>query len=254
MDTKESVQERFGAVAPRYASSWPHATGPDLDALIDAAQLAGGEVALDVGCGAGHTAFALAGVAARVVALDLTQAMLDETRAGASQRELPHLEAREGDAEDLPFDDESFDVVTSRLAAHHFPHAARFVEEAYRVLRPGGRFVLSDTISPADDAQDTYGNALEVLRDPSHVRNHRARDWLRMFEEAGFAAGEERGRFACPLDFEVWTARMDTPPPAREGLQALFRAAPEGVARAFCIDPDGRSWQLEIAVLSARKP
>ena len=153
MDTKDSVRERFGAAAPHYAASWPHATGPDLTALVTAADLREGDVALDVGCGAGHTAFALAGVAARVVALDLTQAMLEQTRTGAVDRGLRHVEAREGDAEQLPFDDESFDVVTSRLAAHHFPHAERFVAEAHRVLRPGGRFVLSDTISPDDDAQ-----------------------------------------------------------------------------------------------------
>ena len=254
MDTKDAVRERFGAAASHYAESWPHAAGPDLAALVTAAELRESDTALDVGCGAGHTAFALAGGAARVVALDLTQAMLEQTRAGASERGLPHVEAREGDAEDLPFEDESFDVVTSRLAAHHFPRAERFVNEAHRVLRPGGRFVLSDTISPDDDAQDTYGNALEVLRDPSHVRNHRVRDWLGMVQRAGFTAPLDQGRFACPLDFEIWTDRMDTPPAAREGIQALFRAAPEDVASNFQIDPDGRSWQLEIAVLSARKP
>jgi SAM-dependent methyltransferase len=253
MDAKQSVREHFGSAAERYAASWPHRGGPDLEAMLAGAGPEPGDRVLDVGCGAGHTAFAFATRAREVVALDLTEAMLAQTRAGAAERDLGNLEARLGDAEALPFDDGSFDVVTSRLAAHHFPHAERFVGEAFRVLAPGGRLLLSDSISPEDDAQDTYGNAIEVLRDPSHVRNHRVTQWRSMFEQAGFATAEQLGCFPCPLDFDVWTQRMSTPEQAREGLRALFAAAPSEVRAAYRLDPAGGSWQLDIAVLRARK-
>jgi len=253
MDAKESVRQHFGAAAEHYAASWPHRGGQDLDAMLEAAELAPDDRVLDVGCGAGHTAFAFAERAAHVTALDLTDAMLEQTRAGAADRGLTNLEARAGDAEALPFPDGQLDVVTSRLAAHHFPNVARFVAEAFRVLRPGGRFLLSDSIAPEDDAQDSYLNAIELLRDPSHVRNHRVSQWCALFERCGFRDAHELNRFPCPLDFDVWTQRMNTPAAACDGLRAVFRAAPSEVRRKFALDADGRSWQLEIAVLRATR-
>ena len=253
MNVKQSVREHFGAAAEHYAASWPHRDGPDLQAMLEGADLQCGDRVLDVGCGAGHTAFAFAQDGNPVLALDLTEAMLDQTRAGAAERGLAHLAVRAGDAEALPFEAASFEIVTSRLAAHHFPRVELFVAEAFRVLVPGGRLLLSDSISPEHDALDTYGNAIEVLRDPSHVRNHRISAWEEMCSRVGFAATHQLGRFPCRLDFEVWTRRMKTPARAREGLRALFAAAPSEVRQAFHLDPDGQSWQLEIAVMRAEK-
>ena len=72
-------------------------------------------------------------------------------------------------------------------------------------------------------------------------------------ERAGFAAPSEIGRFPCPLDFEVWTQRMNTPPRACDGIRALFAAAPAEVRSEFRLDPQAASWQLEIAVLRTDK-
>ena len=128
-----------------------------------------------------------------------------------------------------------------------------------RIYKKAKRYVRDNENEPFfllvhnNDAHDTYGNAIEVLRDPSHVRNHRTSQWQAMFSDAGFSDSEACGIFPCPLDFDVWTNRMSTPEPAREGLRALFAAAPSEVREVFHIDPAGHFWQLEIGVLVARK-
>ena len=249
-----AIQRQFGPAAARYASSPVHAGGPDLDALVAAANLTGRERVLDVGCGAGHTALACAPRAALVVALDLTLAMLETARSLAAERGLDNLRFERGDAADLPFADASFDLVTSRLCAHHYAAPARSVLEAARVLRPGGAFLLVDSVAPEDPLLDTYLNAIEVLRDPSHVRDHTVAQWGALFRAAGLAC-DVAGRFSMRIDFEPWIERLATPPSATAAIGALLDAAPD-LVRAL-LEVRGRgdySFSMLIALLRGRKP
>src|SRR5690349_13603617 len=97
------VRNQFGAVASAYATSAVHAGGPDLEALVKAAAAAGTEEVLDLGCGAGHTAIALAPLVRHVVAVDLTPEMLDVARTLAETRRAKNIEFRQADATALPF-------------------------------------------------------------------------------------------------------------------------------------------------------
>ena len=252
MDLKESVRGQFSAAAARYAVSSVHSAHGDLDALVAAAELGGGERVLDLGCGTGHSTLALAARAGRVVGLDLTDAMLGEARRLARERGTANASFERGDAEELPYADASFDVVTSRVSAHHYARPRRAVQEAARVLRPGGLLVVSDSVAPEDPAQDTFLNAVELLRDPSHVRNHRVSEWCGWLCDAGFAP-EVVGRYDMELDFESWFARMGTPPQSAERVRWLFARAPAEVQRAFAFDPaDGSRWRIPISVLRGR--
>jgi ubiquinone/menaquinone biosynthesis C-methylase UbiE len=238
MDQTQAIQERFGAAAARYAVSAVHRGGPDLDAMIAAGVVTGRERVLDVGCGPGATALAFAERVASVVALDLTPAMLAQARRLAADRGLANVRFECGNAERLPFPDASFDLVTSRLAAHHVSDPAAMVAEVARVLAPGGVFLLSDTISPEDPARDSFLNAFELLRDPSHVRDHRISEWQQMFRAAGLEP-TVLGHFDIHQEFDAWVARMATPADAVIGLRALCDAVPDEVRGHFAIRGSG---------------
>jgi ubiquinone/menaquinone biosynthesis C-methylase UbiE len=253
-DRTHAVRRFFGAAASSYASSPIHASGPDLEAMLSAAGNCAGSRVLDVGCGAGHTALAFAPHASEVIAVDLTQAMLDTAHTLAQQRGLTNLAYEIAAAEALPYEDGRFDLVTSRFCAHHYADPARATEQAARVLAPGGRYLLVDTLAADDPAQDTYLNALELLRDPSHVRNHTRAQWQRWFEQAGLGF-EFVATFPLRIEFEPWVERIGTSAQARSMLRTLLQDAPDEIRAALDLRRDGgHDFTQHAALMVGRKP
>jgi ubiquinone/menaquinone biosynthesis C-methylase UbiE len=244
------AQQQFGAVASEYATSAVHASGPDLEALVRAAAPHPGMHVLDLGCGAGHTALALAASAASVTAVDVTPEMLGVAERLARARGASNLKFRQADAAALPFDSFSFDLVTSRYSAHHFADPTAALIEVARVLRPGGRFLLVDTVAPEEPVLDTFFNAVELLRDASHVRNCRISEWQRLFAQAGMTS-EVQFRYPLELDGESWVKRMRTPEPRLRALQELMFTAPDSARETFSIrrgNPWG--WTIPVALIA----
>jgi ubiquinone/menaquinone biosynthesis C-methylase UbiE len=250
MDRNQSIQRQFGAAADRYRVSRYHQDAPDLDAMLGAASLRGDERVLDIGTGTGHTALAFAPSVAQVVALDLTPAMLEQARGLAEERGIDNVRFEQGEAERLPYPDGSFDVVTCRVCAHHFRDVRAALREAARVLRPEGQLLFVDSVSPEDPAQDTFLNCIELLRDPSHVRNYTVSQWTAMFAEVGLVA-EHRVTWPLPLDFEDWTERMLTPELARDQLRALFDDATDAIRVAFRVRTAPHGFDIPIALMRA---
>ncbi len=194
LKSKSLVQERFGAFASTYATSRSHAKGGSLARLVELLAPQPSWTALDIATGAGHVALALAPRVAHVVASDLTPQMLAVARGLAAERHIANLSFADVRAEALPFADGSFDVVTCRIAPHHFDDVRKFVIESARVLRPGGLFGLVENISPDPSmmageaaalavAADEY-NAFEKCRDPSHVRCLTLAEWRALVTDA----------------------------------------------------------------------
>lgn len=253
MDIKGAVQNQFGAVAANYATSAVHAGGPDLAALLTALQLCGDEQVLDAGCGAGHTALAFAPLVGSVIGYDLTLAMLAQGRKLAQERGLTNVTFERGDVEQLPYPDAAFDLVVSRYSAHHWPHPATALREFARVLKPGGAFLLLDVVAPEAPASDTFLNAIELLRDPSHVRDHTPGQWLAICASASFAA-EIVQTWPLRLEFESWVTRMNTPFLAISQIRVLIDGAAREVREQLAIAEGEHSFSVPTALVRARKP
>src|SRR5262249_20049891 len=141
---------------------------------------------LDVACGPGIVTAALGRRARKVVALDLTPEMLKKAEQRCARAGLTNVEFRQGSAADLPFADDVFDGVVTRLAIHHFSEPDLVFKETFRVLRPGGRLVVADVVSSEDPDEAALQNAIEVLRDPSHVRMLSRSELVSAVRAAGF--------------------------------------------------------------------
>lgn len=243
------VRRQFGATSSDYVASTVHAHGWDLDTIAQRAVLARPREALDLGCGGGHAAYAIAPHAGRITACDLSTSMLFAVRDEAKRRALPNISTQEAAAETLPFADSSFDFLVCRFSTHHWRDPQGGLREARRVLQRGSPALFADVIAPVAAAADTHLQAVEILRDLSHVRDHSLSQWLAMLERADFTVMSIRtGRLR--MDFAEWTARMRTPPEHIAAIRALQRAASIDVAAHFAIEPDG-SFTIDTMLIEA---
>src|SRR5882672_6636888 len=233
----QPVQKQFGRTAAAYVESASHARGEDLDRIVALAAEHGGERVVDVGTGVGHTLRRVAPTFRRAVGVDATREMLDAgagVLAGAGVKNAVLVQA---DATALPIASGSADVVTSRLAAHHFADAAGAFREISRILRPGGLFVLVDNYAPDDPALQRFINEVETLRDPSHVRNHTVAGWRELLERAGLRTSVDSDTALTWLTTDNWLERSQTAPERADEVRRRLREAWPAAVDAFQITP-----------------
>lgn len=233
--TREALNTRqFGQTAALYVQSTVHSSGDDLRQIAEISKRAAGGRVIDLGCGGGHVSYAVAPHVGSVVAYDLSADMLGAVAAEAKKRGLSNVETAQGPAESLPFPDQSFDAVFCRYTAHHWPDVRRGLREARRVLKPGGFAVFEDIVAPEQPVFDTFLQTLELMRDPSHVRDYSMSEWTEIATQAGFMlTGVTRRRL--PLVFDAWTMRQRTPELMVQAIRALFASVPDEVRAQFDI-------------------
>jgi len=250
MKQSELVSQQFGSTAHAYLTSCVHAEGADLQRLTSLTHNYTGSNALDLGCGAGHTAFAMAKAGATVTAYDLSSRMLALVKNEAVQRGLMGITTQQGSAEKLPFADACFDLVATRFSAHHWSDVATAMREVRRVLKPTGILVVIDVVAAENALFDTLLQSVEILRDASHIRDYRVSEWYAMLCAAGFDVTES-DRWALTMEFAIWTARMHTPELRVDAIRDVLSKASDEARQYFKVQADS-SFDIDVMWLEAK--
>jgi SAM-dependent methyltransferase len=205
-DQTRATAAQFSRQAEAYAASPSHAQGDDLDLVLDFAAPAPDETCLDLATGPGHTAARLAQAAGFVVGLDVAPGMIAVARARAADQGLTNLAYLIGDVHALPFPESSLDLVTCRIAPHHFHDVGEFVREAARVLTPGGRLVVEDSLAPDEPSVALFLEDLEKRRDATHVHSLSRAEWGAACAAAGLHIVRETV-YRKRHPFDLWIRR-----------------------------------------------
>jgi len=247
---KRSAREQFDRQAEHYNAQWNAWSEETLDWLLENARPDKQDQALDVATGTGFTALAFAPHVRSVIGIDVSPGMLAQARRRAEEQGITNVTFQEGAAEAFPFPDGTFDLVTCRIAPHHFLSVPQFLQETARVLKPGGRFLLVDTCVPDGDPEaDIWQNAVEALRDPSHVRNDTPSEWRERIQAAGLLVERMTSSGnGITMRLSEWLEKAGCTPDQQEAVRRRFETAPPSAARAFRIthEPGGETvftWQ-----------
>jgi ubiquinone/menaquinone biosynthesis C-methylase UbiE len=250
MNHLDRVRAEFTRQADRFGAAAATTRRDLTQRIVDAVPAE--SMVLDLACGPGIVSAALAAKVRNVVGLDLTWQMLANARQRCAAARLANVAFVEGGADDLAFAAAAFDAVVTRLSIHHFRDPARVLDEVGRVLRPGGWIVLADVVSSDDPVKSALHNALEVLRDPSHVRMLPAAELTALIGGAGFSIEAQDG-WDQPRELEEWLAIVDDPERATP-LRPILRAlAARGEDAGIGLSLDGKTirfvhrWQLIVA-------
>lgn len=224
------IQKAFTQQASGFESSRMNFTKQDyLDYAISKISPSKSDSVLEVAAGTCICGRAIAPYTGSVTCLDLTPAMLSKGKTEAEKCGIPNISFVLGDAAELPFLDNSFDVVLSRLAFHHFPDVEQPFAEMVRVLKPGGRLVMIDLEAPEENLRHIE-DEIEIMRDPSHVHNLSKAEMLRLYEKHGiFVKFCETVKM--PMKLQNWMEHTQTPQDTQADIIARMKEDINGGAK-----------------------
>jgi len=219
-EQRGKVQKIYSGDSDYYITSTPHAKSSSLSRSVEILDPRGG-IHIDLATGAGHTAFAMAPLCDWVIASDLTQGMLKSTRKNGFGKRITNVKLLRTDAESIALRDESVGTVSVRIAPHHFADVQKAISEMRRILKPSGKIVYIDNITPEEPSEAKRYNDFETLRDPSHNRCDSLPVLVEMFENTDFKILHTE-TIRKRMNFEEWVDRPHLTDDDRSVLRAFL--------------------------------
>jgi SAM-dependent methyltransferase len=254
VEHEDTTVDQFGRQAAGFSSAAAMNDEAAMTMLLDALGAGAGDAVLDVACGPGIVAAAVAPSAARVVGIDLTPEMIELARERCAEAGIGNTRFDLGDVSELPYADGEFSRVVCRYALHHVGDPATVVAEMARVCAPGGRVAVADMIVGEDVDIAVRFNEAERSRDPSHVRSMSVPELLALMRAAGFEASSV-GSYGLPMELGALLGRSAAQDPA--AVRAIYeRAIDTGATLGIGERRDGDQVRFEfpIAVLTGELP
>jgi ubiquinone/menaquinone biosynthesis C-methylase UbiE len=242
---KEAVEKQFTKTAEAFATFAIRDTPEILAEKVEFAKAQPTDLVLDVACGPGAFALALAPRVCFVRGVDLTPEMLRRARAFQAEKQISNVAFVRGDAEQLPFPEGAFDLVSCQCSFHHMPKPQLVLGEMIRVAKPEGRLLLIDPLAPESDSKYDLHNRIEQIRDPSHTLTLRLTTFLRLFDEAGLEVLRQSLR-RRPRSFNQWMLRAGQKPGTKRYQEArkLLEDSMAGDRAGFSAQPQGEDLQI----------
>jgi ubiquinone/menaquinone biosynthesis C-methylase UbiE len=186
----ELIRDQFTRQAGAFNAATTITNEEALKMIVAAGRPGPDDTVLDLACGGGIVVCAFAPHVGHATGIDMTPAMLDQSRQLAAGRKLANTTWQQGDVTTLPFPDACFSIVVTRFSFHHFLDPLAVLKEMMRVCAPGGRIVVVDMYCSEDPAKAAQWNRLEKLRDPSHVRCLPLTELKALFAQVGLPSPE----------------------------------------------------------------
>jgi ubiquinone/menaquinone biosynthesis C-methylase UbiE len=237
---KEAVQKQFARTAEAFSIYAVRDTPEVLEEKVAFLRPQSADLALDVACGPGTLVLALAPRVRFARGIDLTAEMLLRARAFQREHNITNAAFDRGEAEQLPYPDASFDLVSCQCSFHHMPKPELALREMVRVAKPEGRIALIDTLGPESDSKFELHNRIETLRDPSHALTLRLTTYLEMFEKDGLEVTRQALR-RRQRSFQQWMLRAGLEPKHKRYAETrqLLEESMAGDRAGFSAQPEG---------------
>lgn len=226
-DARRVNREQFGRTAARFAASAAVDRLSQVESLVHLIEPSSLDLLLDVACGPGRLLANFARFVRLAVGVDLTPEMLAVARSRHPEQHGRPIRLVLGEGERLPFLDETFTVVTTTLAIHHYADPPRVLRQMVRVCQPGGKIAISDTVGSPDDSKRALQNQIERLRDPSHVELLSGDRLDRLLTSLGLVITGRAGG-SNVREFEEWCRIADTPPDMIARVREMLLATQPG--------------------------